>query len=274
MFGYIRPALGALTDDDRKRYRSIYCGLCRSLETRYGLIGKASLNYDMTFLATLLSSLYECPETRSTRRCIPHAVKPHTEAASAAIDYAADMTILLSYYQAMDDAQDEKPHIGRLRMQLLEKAFQTVSFAYPDTISRVQVCMQAIGTLEKDPMPQGEAIAARTGELLGTIFVWKPDFWAPALMTLGSSLGAFVYWLDAALDMEHDKKHGCYNPLTAMGLDARDARPLLIASIAPAAEALESLPLLQDLPILSGTLYQGIWESYNQAMKEGESPDA
>ena len=45
-------------------YSKYYCGLCHQLAIRYGSIGQATLTYDMTFLAVLLSSLYELEETR------------------------------------------------------------------------------------------------------------------------------------------------------------------------------------------------------------------
>ena len=60
MFGYItiqKPELKI------REFTSIsgsyYCGLCRSLRLRYGLKGSLALNYDMVFLAALLTGLYE-----------------------------------------------------------------------------------------------------------------------------------------------------------------------------------------------------------------------
>ena len=62
MFGYIAPVLSVLNDEQRLRYRSLYCGVCHALKQRHGQSGRLSLSNDMTFLAMLLSSLYE-PET-------------------------------------------------------------------------------------------------------------------------------------------------------------------------------------------------------------------
>ena len=55
MFGYVRPADGHLTAEDKSRFQAAYCGLCRSLGRRYGLAARMILNYDLAFLAMLLS---------------------------------------------------------------------------------------------------------------------------------------------------------------------------------------------------------------------------
>ena len=46
MFGYVRPADGHLTAEDKSRFQAAYCGLCRSLGRRYGLAARMILKYD------------------------------------------------------------------------------------------------------------------------------------------------------------------------------------------------------------------------------------
>ena len=58
-----------MTEDEKKRYRAVYCGLCRALKERYGLAGRMGLNFDMTFLILLLNSLYEPQEISSEAVC-------------------------------------------------------------------------------------------------------------------------------------------------------------------------------------------------------------
>ena len=54
MFGYVAPVLSVLTDEQKQRYRSVYCGVCHALKSRHGQSGRLSLSNDMTFLALLL----------------------------------------------------------------------------------------------------------------------------------------------------------------------------------------------------------------------------
>ena len=54
MFGYVMANRPELKIREYDRYRAYYCGLCRALKKEYGLLGRLTLNYDMTFLVMLL----------------------------------------------------------------------------------------------------------------------------------------------------------------------------------------------------------------------------
>ena len=62
MFGYITANMTTLDKEQQTRYRAYYCGLCRVLREQYGQVGRMTLSNDMTFLAIVLSSLYERPQ--------------------------------------------------------------------------------------------------------------------------------------------------------------------------------------------------------------------
>ena len=53
MFGYLVAADGVLEDVQLKRYKAVYCGLCRSLERCFGQGARLTLTYDMSFLVLL-----------------------------------------------------------------------------------------------------------------------------------------------------------------------------------------------------------------------------
>ena len=67
MFGYVRPAADHLTAEQQARFEAAYCGLCHTLGKRYGIAGRMILNYDLTFLAMLLS---DGQHTACRRRCV------------------------------------------------------------------------------------------------------------------------------------------------------------------------------------------------------------
>lgn len=64
MFGYVTASWKELTKEQRDRYGSIYCGICRGIRQNSGNPARISLSYDMAFLGALLMSLYE-PEEQS-----------------------------------------------------------------------------------------------------------------------------------------------------------------------------------------------------------------
>lgn len=43
MFGYIQANLPDLTQEEKERYRAVYCGLCHTLGQRYGLRSRLGL---------------------------------------------------------------------------------------------------------------------------------------------------------------------------------------------------------------------------------------
>ena len=73
MFGYVLPSARQLTAQEQQRFESAYCGLCHTLGRRYGTAGRMILNYDLTFLAILLS---EGNRLHQTVHCAPHPGPP------------------------------------------------------------------------------------------------------------------------------------------------------------------------------------------------------
>ena len=69
LFGYVLVNKPELKIREFDTYRSYYCGLCHALKERHGLVGRMTLNYDMTFLVMILSDLYDLPEETKCARC-------------------------------------------------------------------------------------------------------------------------------------------------------------------------------------------------------------
>ena len=108
MFGFVTAASDLLSEENKIRYRGWYCGLCRSLGAVCGQSSRLLLNYDMAFLAMLLSSVHRLPETAEECSCPAHPLKKHLEIRTAASVYSADMNVILGYYKLMDDWHDDK----------------------------------------------------------------------------------------------------------------------------------------------------------------------
>lgn len=121
MFGYVNVNRETLSPENEARFRAYYCGLCRALRKRHGLTGTLTLSNDMTFLAMVLSGLYE-PEEQSGREiCVAHPLKKHDWVATEATDYAADMNVMLAYHLCMDDWRDEKKPLSLAEAGLVRR---------------------------------------------------------------------------------------------------------------------------------------------------------
>ncbi len=266
MFGYITPVLSVLSEEEKQRYRAFYCGVCHALRSRFGLIDRIALSNDMTFLSIVLSSLYEPDALKTSARCAVHPLKTHAYYSSGMIDYAADMNALLFYYKCEDQRMDDRSLRGMAGEKAFRKALEQVSRRYPAQASAVKQTLQALWEEEKAAVPNPDRLCNLSGEMLGSVFVPKPeDVWSPLLRSLGAGLGRFVYWMDAWDDLEEDLKRKRFNPLA--GYREREGfRDFCLETlemfIADAAEAFELLPLEQDLPLLRNVLYSGVWQKY------------
>ena len=222
MFGFVVANQKALTPEQLRRYRAFYCGLCRSLSGRHGASARLTLTYDMTFLVLLLGSLYEPEETRGTERCAPHPVRPHEWVQTRFTDYAADLNVLLAYYNCEDDWADDRNAIKHAGALLLKPRLPALQKAYP----------RQCGAVERG-----------FGAALGR-FIYLMDA-----------------CLDVEADVRRGRYNPLQAWSREPAFEGR-CRDMLTMLIGEAALAFETLPLIQDAQILRNILYSGVWTRY------------
>ena len=270
MFGYVIANPEGLTEEQMQRYRACYCGLCHAIHQEFSSLSRLSLNYDMTFLVLLLTSLYEPLETNGCARCIAHPVKSHGYWISPYTRYCAAMNVALAYYNCLDDWLDDRNVVKLAQAQLFRSARRRTALEYPRQISAIQSSLRELAELEAAGVPNPDGTANAFAHLMGEMFVIdESDHWASTLRTVGAGLGRFIYILDAAVDLEADLKNRRYNPLSAMANEGKtlvDFRDYLTLLIGECTTAFEQLPLVQDAALLRNILYSGVWARYEQAL--------
>ena len=267
MFGYIYVNEQELKLREYTAYRSFYCGLCRNLHKRYGRTAQMMLNYDLTFLALLLTGLYEPETIEESHRCIPHPVQKHPMVSNDAISYAADMCVLLSYQKLMDDWTDEKKAVRRGAAALLESGYKKIAQQYPRQTKAVEENIRLLHEAEEKNQKDIDYVAGLTGRFLAEVFVWKDDVWQDDLRTMGFFLGKFVYLMDAIEDVGKDRKKRNYNLFADCediwgGESEEQIRMALTGMMTEAARAFERLPVLEHAEIIRNILYSGVWCKY------------
>ncbi len=265
MFGYIQVNCKTLSEEEKQRFRACYCGLCHALHARFGNAGRLTLSNDMTFLALLLSSLYEPDETCYDEKCVLHPVKKHRAVISSATEFAADMNIILAYFKCLDDVQDEGRLRGRVGEHALKKAYRQVQSRYPERCEAIRQCLEKISALEKENSEDIDALANLSGQMLSETFVWRDDVFAQHLRGMGQALGRFIYLMDAYEDYDEDLKRGRYNPLKKLH-DQPDyeacMQDILTMQMGKCVRELDYLPLEKDAQLLRNILYSGVWGKY------------
>lgn len=266
MFGFVTANMQELTLEQRQRYRSVYCGICRRIGQNTTGVSRMCLNYDLVFLALLLSSLYEPEEESGAARCLPHPITRQSYVDSPVISYGADMNVILGYHVAEDHRLDGHRLDAAALSKALRGSYEVLRQKYAAQCGSIEENLDAIHRLERENCPNPDLPANCFGTLLGTLFVWREDQWSDCLRQMGHSLGRFIYLADAAMDYSRDLRSGNYNPFIAMGGGITPERwnEYLTDEMADCARAFERLPLVQDKKLLDNILYSGIWLTYRQ----------
>lgn len=270
MFGYVRPSDRRLTERDRETFRAAYCGLCHTLGERYGAAGRLILNYDLTFLAMVLSS--GAGET-CARRCAVHPFRKRCCAAcDPALETAADMSVILTYWQLRDGVADHGFWGGlkyRLASALLRPAYRKARRLLPWFDEGTRRQLAALAALEREGCPSLDAPADAFARLLALAADTVDD---PARRRVTERLlyhlGRWVYLTDAADDLAKDLRGGSYNPLPLRftvengALSPADRQTLaetLDGSVREMAAAFELLPETVYTPVLRAAVYEGLY---------------
>ena len=269
MFGYVTANFAELTKEQKQRYNAIYCGICRRIRVQSGQLSRLGLSYDMAFLAGLLMSLYEPEEEMGNRACALHPVKPRAWVDNPYVGYAADMNVALSYYNCLDDWQDDGKYSAKMMAEVFSKHLPEIEARYPRQCQAIKTCISRLSELERQNCANPDEPAACFGELMGELFTYEEDLWADTLRQMGQALGRFIYLLDAALDYDKDAKKGKYNPYLAMGTGKDWSRweEYLVLTMGRCTAYFEKLPLVQDKALLDNILYSGVWVN-NRRNKE------
>lgn len=268
MFGHVQANLADLSEEEKQRYRSAYCGLCHTLGKRHGMLTRLMLTYDLTFLSLLLTSLYEPEETCGSCRCIVHPCKKHGYCIGTYTEYAADMTVALTYYKCLDDWKDDKSISAWLVAKYLKKRYEKVKVLWPEQCATIETELKVIAEAENNPKASADEAANSFGRLMAGLFTYRKDLWQEHLQRLGYGLGRFIYFADAAIDYKRDVKKGSYNPLVVLEMKPENLQPSLKLLLGDASQAFEFLPLVQDAHLLRNILYSGIWMRYDYAMRK------
>ncbi len=276
MFGYVTVNQNELKLREFDHYRSYYCGVCSDLRAAYGRRGQLTLSYDTTFLALLLTSLYEEQDAVGTTRCIAHPLKKHPTRTNLFTRYAADVGVILSYYSCMDDWNDEKSLSKLLFAKLLSGREKAAEGLYREKVGVISQRLAQLHEAEGKGERDLDLVSGYFGELMGEIFVYRRDEWESALRRMGFYLGKYIYILDAYDDLEKDKKTGSYNPVLMDPLSASPDDPefiekyrgILTQMMAECCRSFESLPILENADILRNILYSGVWAKFEDVTKK------
>ena len=267
MFGFVTVSEKLLTEEQLSEYKKYYCGLCRTLGERYGEIYRLALTYDMSFLVLFLDSLYEPETVEGSSLCYTHLCSSRTWCTSAITEYAADMTVLLAYYKALDDVRDENTLRSKLELKLFKNKYSELCEKYPEKCELTANLINEISEGEASGELMPDELSDKFGRILEAIFDYDSgDYFSAYIKSFGFNLGKFIYIMDAAADLEEDVKKGRYNPFAdrhGRPDNAAFFRSVLQTVMSDTVRACDMLPLVKNKEIINNILCSGIWRTFN-----------
>jgi len=246
MFGYIRPLQDELKIKEYRLYRSVYCGLCRSLGGCAGCMAPLTLNYDFVFLAMVRASLCGEEVNIEQHRCIVHPIKKQPHAVFDSLDYTAAASLIAVKHKFDDDRADRDLGIKALlypeAVHLKNRAMKTSEIK--DILKELDesagsACMKLREAEKHDPSP--DEAAEYSGELTSALLSTGLEGVNQRIAKeLGRHIGRWLYFADAADDYEKDIKKGRFNPFRGEGeLPKERIKVSMLLELDAASKALE-----------------------------------
>lgn len=215
MFGYVTPCKMELKIKDFEKFKAYYCGLCQNIKSNYGNFPRLLLNYDMTFLGILLSTLDEDVKYKKVY-CLRHPSRKTVVAyGSSALNYASKANYELALYKMKDDIEDDGGFIKKLLYLFYTKIKRNDSII-PFPESELNIYLQELDSLEQGSSYDSlDEISEPFAKFTGVILSHYKNYNEPKeiLYNLGYNLGKWIYIIDAFDDCYKDFKSGSKNPL-------------------------------------------------------------
>lgn len=219
VFGYIRPCKPELRMKEFEMYRGVYCSLCRSIGRHYGFAARMTLSYDCTFLAMLSLSMEERCDGFQKGRCGVNPLKKCTylKENTETLLFPATVSVLLTYFKIRDNLHDRGILNRIAAFFLLPIAYWPMKKArkgHPALYETIADSIAEQAKVETDDKAGVDAAAHPTAHMLEALLGSLSDDSAEkhVLSRLGYFIGRWVYLMDAAADLEDDRKKGNYNP--------------------------------------------------------------
>ena len=273
MFGYVKINKMDLTFREYEHYRGYYCGLCKCLKNNHGEISRLSLNYDITFLVLILTSVYRPKSNIIEEGCITNPFKKKKKIINEITEYAASMNVLLAYYKLEDNLKDDNKLKDKVAYTMYKGILKSAYEKYPKKAEFIKEQLEILYNLEKAKNTNIDLVSNTFGNLMSEIFAYKQDENENELRRIGFNIGKYIYLLDAYEDLEKDYKSGSYNPFIDY-IDKKEELKLRVdklisMSLGMVGKGIDNLNLKMNTSIIENIVYSGVYLRYQNILEEG-----
>ena len=267
MFGYVIPDKNNMYIKDFNVFQAYYCGLCKALSRSGSQLSRLCTNYDTTFYNALLHSLTDTEVKIERKLCLINGKKKPVIVTDDLTRKVADLSVLLVYYNALDDVHDGKKSRAAV-VGVLAARKRAAARRLPEADALMKESFRKLDILEKRNSAQLDLVADCFASLMRDVTrtLIPTDEHIDAFMY---NLGRLVYFFDAADDVEKDAKKGRYNPLIAaygkcdtkaefLEKNAQELDFLLRSTYNKLVGAYNHMHIVVSEGVLSNTVYLGL----------------
>src|SRR5690554_730760 len=276
MFGYITPEKPELKIREYEIFRAYYCAICKEMGRKCGHVSRFTLSYDATFLAMLLASVNAEEDLIRTERCPVHPMKKRAVIISnrSVTGYAADVNVLLAYYNLKDDIRDDGSLKYRTACTFLRWAARNAGKRQPAVLESIKDMVEKLQIIEKQKCSSMDKASEPFANMMSVLLSQRKDLIGEknieALKWIGYNIGKWLYIIDACDDLEKDMRSGNYNPLVCMfggediGIDAVRSKMhervefSLTYTLSETAKAVGLLEINKNRGIIENIVYMGM----------------
>lgn len=283
MFGYIKPKKEELLVKELHLYNSIYCGLCTHIRKKLSFFLPFSLSYDFVFLAIVRDILSENKISIFKGRCPYNPLKKKSFYSSSGIEYTALVSLIMVEKNIEDKRLDKdcgifSPLLKIPEIYLKNKIKKHLPKELVDALSERLEKFYSSQTLSST----SDELGMLFGEVMGEALSFGLEGANHEIaLSLGRSIGAFLYLIDAVDDIEKDYKKRKFNPLISqygtpdiVKKHFKDIDVVLGALAKDAHLALALAPVHKLTPIAENIITLGLGEeAYRKMNSKGEKND-
>ena len=281
MFGYIRIHKSELKFKEYELYKGLYCSLCKRLGNDYGLSARMTLNYDFTFFLLARMAIKDdevcfndshCSfNPRKKCSCIPNNNND--------LAYTAALSIVLTYNKLKDDLHDSrllKKIPSAFLIFLFKRKYKKAKSKYPQIFEEIELDLSRQTDIEKKESVSLDECADPSAVVLGKAFSYGIcEEYSQKSYNFGYGVGRLVYILDAADDIEKDRKNGSFNPFLKneekyLPLFSENVKRLLNITADETAKTYEQLPIKRFKAVCDNVIFYGFEDSINKIIEKEE----
>ncbi|MBL7728691.1 MAG: hypothetical protein JNM68_13435 [Dinghuibacter sp.] len=224
MFGLLKQQPASCAEHTGDFSRKHYCGVCKTIGSRYGQTARLTLNSDIVFMAELLTALNDAPmqhwqASLSSYNCFRGPGKQ--DELPRALEYAAAVNMLMTVLKIKDNITDSRNPLWTLAGRIFKSPYRKASACLNNwqvPVQQVENCVTELQRREQCGLKKGvtpgyyaRPVGLLTGIVLSHGAVNKTH--RAELFRTGYYFGEMVYLFDALRDRVQDARKKRFNPL-------------------------------------------------------------